>query len=182
MNTRLHLVRAAFAHISRLNHLVIATVLAVSFLGAPTVQAQSNVNGYIFGSVSGAVANSKIIATDAGSGIRREATPDSTGSYRITSLPLGSYTVTLQAPGQADQTLDNVSVNLGTGSSVNFSGVSDGCSSDRATRIPITPSLLTVKFTAASSAVSDVMRSIDRIPSFARKMKRVSSLRTGLFV
>jgi hypothetical protein len=121
MNTRMDSVCAFAVHILRLPKIVGTTLVALSLLGVTTGYAQSNVNGYIFGTVSGAGSNSKVIAVSAAAGIKREATPDSNGSYRITALPIGTYAVTLQTPGQPAQVFDNVNVNLGTGSSVNFS-------------------------------------------------------------
>ena len=121
MNTRLHSVCAVAARIRRLPQIAVATLLAISFLGAPLTRAQSNVNGYIFGTVAGASSGAKIVATNPSSGIKREGAPDASGSYRISALPIGTYSVTLQTPGQPDQVFDNVNVNLGTGSSVNFS-------------------------------------------------------------
>ena len=64
--------------------------------------------------------------------------------------------------------------------SVKTSGVVEGCSSARATRMPINPSLLSVNVTACPSAVSVVIRSMPRKPSAARKTKRVSSRKSGL--
>ena len=63
--------------------------------------------------------------------------------------------------------------------SVKTSGVVEGCSSARATRIPISPSLLSVKPTGAPTAVSVVTRSMARRPSAARKTNRVSSRSSG---
>ncbi len=120
MNTRYDSVCAFLARMHRLPQIAFALLLAVAFILAPSVRAQSNVNGYIFGTVSGANSGAKVIASSPGAGIKREGVLDASGNYRITSLPIGTYSVTLQAPGQPDQVFDNVSVNLGTGSAVNF--------------------------------------------------------------
>ena len=60
--------------------------------------------------------------------------------------------------------------------SVNTSGWVAGCSSARVTRMPITPSLLSLNTTRSPSAVSVVMRSIVREVPSARNTKRVRSL------
>ena len=53
--------------------------------------------------------------------------------------------------------------------SVKISALSEGCSSSRATRMPIMPSLLSRKVTFWSSAVRVVMRSMERRPAPPRK-------------
>ncbi len=100
-----------------INTLTIA-VLALAL--NTTVFAQSNTDGYIYGSVSGA-SNVTVVAVNNDTGLRRSATTDSRGNYRISTLSVGKYTVTA-----GDQVRDEVNVSIGSGSAVHFgSGMSD---------------------------------------------------------
>jgi hypothetical protein len=95
---------------------LIATVLAVVTPG----HAQSNADGYIYGRVALPRADITLVATNLSTGLQREVQPDAAGNFRFSALPVGSYTVTLRQAGKSDQTLENVIVNVGTGSFVRF--------------------------------------------------------------
>ena len=106
-----------------------ALTVALLTLGSSVGYAQSNTEGYIYG--AGAPAGSTVSAVSLTTGQKRDALVDASGNYRISSLPVGDYKVTLKAKGQPDQVVDNVSVNLGTGSSVRFGAKSDVISLDK---------------------------------------------------
>jgi len=98
----------------------IAAVLAAAgmALAAPTVLAQSNVQGAIVGNVAkGSGAEVVIVSQD--TGLTRTMTPDSEGRFAATALPTGRYTVTLKQAGQPDQAVD-VLVTVGSNSVVRF--------------------------------------------------------------
>jgi hypothetical protein len=125
MNTRLNLVRATFARVSSLTQVVIATVLAVSFLATPMLRAQANVQGYIYGTASGAVSGTTVTVENTGTGLKRTVTTDSNGSFSVPGLPTGKYIVTVKAPGKPDQVNSDVNVNVGAGSAANFGATSE---------------------------------------------------------
>jgi hypothetical protein len=93
-----------------------ATVLALVNSG----RAQSNADGYIYGRVAPPPTEAALVATNLGTGLQREVRPDAAGNFRFSALPVGSYTVTLRQTGRPDQTLEQVIVNVGTGSFVRF--------------------------------------------------------------
>jgi hypothetical protein len=97
-----------------INSLVVALVLGLT----ATSYAQSNTDGYIYGQVEGG-GDATVVAVNIDTGLKRDAKPDARGNYRITSLPVGAYRVTLTKAGAADQVRD-VRVSLGSGSAVRF--------------------------------------------------------------
>jgi len=115
----------AFIARASLSTVVATAALTVAALTLTTTvsYAQSNTEGYIFG--AGAPAGATVSAVSIQKGQKREVVADSTGNFRIASLPVGNYKVTLKSAGQPDQVIESVSVNLGTGSSVRFGAKSD---------------------------------------------------------
>ncbi len=105
--------------------LMAAVTITAFTAGVTSVYAQSNVQGNIFGTIAGAASGSTITVENTGTGLKRSTTPDSSGSYIIPGLPTGTYTVTLKAPGLAEQTQGSVGVKAGTGTAVNFAQTAD---------------------------------------------------------
>lgn len=85
-----------------------------------TTVAQST-TGSVFGRVAGDSGNVVVIHND-NTGQELTATVDSSGRYRFSSLPAGSYTVTLQRDGTEVSTRNNVQVTIAGGTEVSFSG------------------------------------------------------------
>ncbi|KFN43504.1 TonB-dependent receptor [Arenimonas oryziterrae] len=98
-----------------LKRTALSLALGMCFAGA--VQAQSNTNGSVFGQ---ATSGDTIIVENASTGFKREISVSSDGSYRASSLPTGTYKVTVKHADGTTSTRDNVAVNVGTGTPVNF--------------------------------------------------------------
>ena len=102
---------------------IIATGL-FSILAALFCHAQAN-DGQISGNVtdpSGAlVANAAIRATNTATGSVYDTRSTSSGSYRLPQLAIGSYTVTAEAPQFKRSVKNDVIVQVGTITAVNFS-------------------------------------------------------------
>jgi len=95
------------------------TIAALALGLSATGFAQSNTDGYIYGSVTGA-SNVTVIADNIDTGLHRTAKTDSRGNYRINTLPVGSYTVSTMDGDKVGQVRENVRVSIGSGSSVHF--------------------------------------------------------------
>ena len=96
-----------------------ASVLSIA--AVPGVMAQTNATGNILGKVApDASASISVVGID--NGLRRTIVPDSSGSFRITSLPVGNYTVTL-LKGTAVVGTQTVEVRIGQESEVTLQQV-----------------------------------------------------------
>ncbi len=73
------------------------------------------------GSVSGqAAAGSTLQIANSATGFSRTITAGNDGSYRFSSLPSGTYVLTQQAPDGTSSVREDVRVQIGSGSTVNF--------------------------------------------------------------
>jgi hypothetical protein len=75
----------------------------------------------LYGSVSGTITdqsgavvpNAPVTLTNEGTGLKRQTTTDSSGSYRVLDLPQGNYTIEVTATGFKPLKITNVSVAIG---------------------------------------------------------------------
>jgi hypothetical protein len=104
--------------------LAIAVVSGVyGAMGATAAHAQST-GGAIFGwAPAGAT-----VTVHGSTGGRRHVTVNPKGHYAITSLPLGTYTVTLQKGEKTVDTRSNIPLTVGKGAEVDFACDHDQCS------------------------------------------------------
>jgi hypothetical protein len=103
----------------QLRRTALAAALGMS-LASGVVLAQSNASGSIFGQTGSAGATVVVESKD--TGFTREVPVDRDGRYRLSSLPVGNYTVTLKRDGQVVSTQENVAVAIGGGREVSFGG------------------------------------------------------------
>ncbi|HEY5613095.1 MAG TPA: TonB-dependent receptor, partial [Lysobacter sp.] len=94
-----------------------ALTVALGICFASGVHAQSNTTGNIIGQ---ATAGDTIVVENPSTGFSREIAVGSDGTYRAGSLPPGSYKVTQRRADGTTAVRDNITVSVGTGSSVNF--------------------------------------------------------------
>jgi carboxypeptidase family protein len=95
-------------------YLKLTGLLALTILLAPGAWAQLRIVGAVSGTVidpTGAVvANAKVILKDAQTGIMKETASTNGGTFLFPDLAVGSYVVTVSAPGFKTATLTNISV------------------------------------------------------------------------
>jgi hypothetical protein len=116
MNTR-----ASYRHPS-LRRTALAAALGLGMaLASGTSMAQSSATGVIFGHVQADQGNS-VQVQNVGTGQTLTLAVDANGRYRASSLPVGTYTVTLMRDGQAVSKRENVQVSISTGTDVSFIG------------------------------------------------------------
>jgi len=99
--------------------LVVFTVLALSLSAFAQVQ-----NGQFTGTITdpsgAAIANAKISVKNAASNLSASTTTNASGNYSIKELPVGSYTLTVEAAGFKSVSSAGTQINAGTISHVDF--------------------------------------------------------------
>ncbi|MFT4048004.1 MAG: hypothetical protein QM661_15115 [Solimonas sp.] len=91
----------------------LAAVTALALV--PVAQAQSNVDGYIYGTAPAGT----ILIEGLESGVKATVSVDESGRFRSTALPAGSYRVTLKREGSPDLVRQTI-VRIGSGASIAF--------------------------------------------------------------
>ena len=88
------------------------------WLGGPMSYAQSNAEGYIYGTAP----NATSVVIESGTGLTRTVVVKSDGTYLIPALPTGNYKVTAKKGDAAVDVRDDVIVGVGVGTAVRFDG------------------------------------------------------------
>ena len=104
-----------------------ALTVALGLCFASTVQAQSNTAGAVFGQ---AAAGDTVLVENPATGFKRTITVGNDGQYRASALPTGNYRITLRRADGTSSVRENVTVNVGTGTSVNFGAAPAGGATD----------------------------------------------------
>lgn len=107
------------AHRLRRHALAAAVVMTIA---GGAAHAQSNITGAIFGQVPAGSTAATVVIENTDTGFTRSAPADSAGRYRFSSLPTGTYKVTLQDNGKTVTSRENVSVQIAGGTEVSFNG------------------------------------------------------------
>jgi hypothetical protein len=108
-----------FSRLSRLS--LLAGTLAV--LATPNVFAQQtagNLTGRIVDAQGGAIPGATVTALNDNTGYTRTVTSDESGVYRLTALPVGTYTMTVELSGFTRNERKGVSVNVGLTGNIDF--------------------------------------------------------------
>src|SRR5712671_1425124 len=104
--------------------LFIGFTLAAMFWCASTPLHAQAVNGTILGIVQdqqgGAIGKAEVTARSLDTGVIRKTASEDNGEYRITSVPAGSYEISITAPGFKTDVRSGIAVTVGADVSVNF--------------------------------------------------------------
>lgn len=122
---------------------------------APTAFAQSNTTGTIYGTVESA-AGAEVVVESKETGFKRTIKPDASGRFNLTSVPAGTYTVTLLRNGQVVSKQEGVDVRISQGSEVTLTGTQTV--QIRASRIA------KIDTTSATSAAVFTSKDLERLP------------------
>lgn len=87
-----------------------------------TAHAQAT-SAHIFGQAPAG----EVITVHSDAGIHRHGTADAKGHYSISSLPPGTYTVTLEKDGKTVDTHSNIPLSAAKGAEVDFACPNDQC-------------------------------------------------------
>src|SRR5699024_801479 len=99
----------------RRSTLALALALGLGVSGFAFAQATT---GTIFGNAPAAAGETVTVSSN--NGIVRTVSVDADGQYTVSNLPLGVYTVSLKKDGAVIDQHNNISINVGAGSQVNF--------------------------------------------------------------
>jgi outer membrane receptor protein involved in Fe transport len=158
---------------------VLVHALALAFGGmALTVgvvqpaMAQSNAAGSVFGKVA-AGSGDTVVLKNTGTNASRSSAVDAAGNFRVTSLPIGTYTATLMKGGSAVGTTQ-VEVLAGQGAEAAFAvaGVQTVQVSGRRTRIDVSSSSNGTTFTARELDKLPIGRNVESIVQLAPNTTR----------
>jgi outer membrane receptor for ferrienterochelin and colicin len=100
-----------------------SVLLALAFSAPLTAAAQvttARVEGRVLDESGAPIAGATVTATHTATGLRRVVTSDEAGSYRILSLPVGPYEVSVAQTGFATETRSGVTLRVGQEASLDF--------------------------------------------------------------
>lgn len=135
-----------------------ALAIAVSMaLFSGVVYAQSNTTGNIYGQVVQQAAGTEVVVENIETGLKRTLKPDANGRFQFTSLPTGSYRVTLMRGNAVVQREENVEVRLSENREVSFGGT--------AQRVVVTGTAARkIDVASAGSTTIFTARELERLP------------------
>src|SRR5438270_504874 len=82
-------------------------------------QSTGNIQGNVTDASGAAVAKAKVTIHNVATGIDRVVETDSDGNYQAASMPLGTYSVTIESAGMQKQVMNNVQLDVGSSVPVN---------------------------------------------------------------
>jgi len=141
---------------------------AVSAAVAPGAMAQSNAAGSVFGKVAGGSGDT-IVLKNLETNLTRSGSIDAGGSFRVTNLPIGTYTATLMKGGAAVGTTQ-LDVLAGQGTEAQFASAATAATgmqsvqvTGRRTRIDVSNATNSAVFTARELAKLPVQQNLASI-------------------
>jgi outer membrane receptor for ferrienterochelin and colicin len=97
------------------------TLAAALTMGLAGVAFAQSTTGTIFGQAEAG----ETVTVTSSTGISRSATVDNSGRYRISNLPLGTYSVVLQKAGATVDSRNNVAITVNAGTEVSFAAAAN---------------------------------------------------------
>ena len=85
--------------ISIWRQVILCTLLAVSFSYAHAADVNAHIKGTVTDPAGAVVAKANVTATNEATGVKYTTTSQGDGGYLFPQLPIGTYTVTVTAPG-----------------------------------------------------------------------------------
>lgn len=133
--------------------------------------------GAIFGQVP--AGNNETVLVESASGISRRIRVDASGHYSATSLPLGTYTVSLQRNGQTVQSRTNVTLRVGAGIEVDFSTTGSAANAESLAAVQVTANALPpIDVSSVDSRTVVTAQQLAKLP-LARSAEAVALLAPG---
>ncbi|MGE7136745.1 carboxypeptidase-like regulatory domain-containing protein [Luteibacter sp. NPDC031894] len=103
-------------------HIAVLIAMGVGAVAFAPAQGQAT-TGSIFGhGPAGATVTAKSIT-----GVQRRGTINDSGRYRLSNVPVGTYTVTLDKEEKTVDTRKNIGITVGRGAQIDFACENDQC-------------------------------------------------------
>ena len=164
---------------SAIRNLAVVALLALAwgFALLPVAQAQTtgaNLIGRVLDKSGAALPGATVTATQKETGLTRTTVTESDGHYRLPSVPVGTYTVTVELNGFATVTVENVRVNVATQREINV----DLSPSTVSETINVVAEAPLVQTTPAVGAVVD-QKQLENLPLNGRQFANLAILAPG---
>ncbi|MBV9937931.1 MAG: carboxypeptidase regulatory-like domain-containing protein, partial [Acidobacteriaceae bacterium] len=137
---------------------ILASLLSVLSFAQST---SGNITGTVYDQTGATVPGATVTAKNQETGVESTATATSAGNYRIENLPVGTYTVTVNAPGFSKVVVNNVNVPLNQTVTANAT-LQIGTSS---TSVNVTESAVAIDTTTAQLQSTFESRQIADVPT-----------------
>src|SRR5215831_15706298 len=148
------------AHDMRWKHLVCAAALVAFSTGSAFAQTTGNIIGTVSDPQGGVLPGVTVTATSPQLQGDRTAVTDSTGTFRIPSLPPGTYTVKATLSGFQDMTQENVTVSLDKTASLNVKMLLAGVTAN----VEVSAQSPVIDTTSAAGGVTVDQAMMQRLP------------------
>jgi hypothetical protein len=161
----------------------LALVLALTALSSVLVPRHAHaqdptgtIEGAVTDRTASAIRNARVLAVNRGTGIARETETAADGFYRVLLLPVGQYTVTVQAPGFATLVREGIEVNVSQSVRLNV-------------QLEVSSVTETVKVTGGAQLVDTTTNALGRVvtgrelvdlPLNGRNFTQLGLLQTGV--
>ena len=153
----------------------LALALAIGLGGSGLVVAQSTV-----GSIFGSATPGQTVTATSSSGVTRTVTVDQSGRYTISSLPVGTYNVSVSSGGATVSTRENVGIRVGSGTEVSFNNpASAGAAQDLSGVTVSANALPSIDVTGVDSRTVITAQQLQKLP-LARSADAIAQLAPGV--
>lgn len=162
----------------RLSIRVVLVLVCASFLAVcANAQFKASIQGTVLDPKGGVVAGAKVTVTNQSTGIVYEAVASGVGYYRVSELPPGNYTVTVEAPGFKKFIAESVAVQAEQPRGMDIT-LAVGVVSEQVT-VTASQQILQTEDPNISTTISS--EQIERLPQVGRDPYELLKLAPGVF-
>jgi hypothetical protein len=123
--------------------------------GSTHAATTGNISGTITDVSGGVIPRANLVATNLATGVANKATTDSKGFYVLTTLPVGTYNLTVNAPGFKSQSRSGLVIDLDSALRIDLALEV----ADKTTELTVSDSALAVQVESVSTQMGDVVSS-----------------------
>jgi len=151
------------------------SILAIAFVSPAFAQSTGAIQGTVTDASGGAVPKAIVTVKDPAHGVERSLITDSAGVYNVPSLPVGTYSIEVKAPGLTQTEAKGLIVDVGSTVTQNFALTV--ASSTQVVEVQASAPLVDTSTASLSSVVDE--RAVQEIPLNGRHFVDLAQLTTG---